>query len=55
MVRNAAKFSIIDDDTRMLIGTCNEFVGLAGESIVEIAKEKFHTITLVEFQISESS
>ncbi|MBE1441250.1 barstar family protein [Paenibacillus sp. OAS669] len=47
------KFSIIDDESGLTIGSCNDIAGLTGDEFIVINDESLNRITLLNFQFSE--
>ncbi|MCU6792357.1 barstar family protein [Paenibacillus sp. WQ 127069] len=47
------KFSVIDDESGLTVGTCSHITGLTGEDLVLINDESFNIITLMDFQFNE--
>lgn len=43
-----------DDDSNLLVGTCDEIVGMAGECTVNRNAENFHKIILKDFHITKT-
>ncbi|WP_139489597.1 barnase inhibitor [Brevibacillus dissolubilis] len=49
-----SRFSLIDDDSRIIIGSCKNIVGLSGDCITEFNHESYHKITLINFVINDA-
>lgn len=49
-----AKYSILDDDSNLVVGTCEGIVGLSGECTTIEENESFHKIILEDFKITQS-
>jgi len=49
-----AKYSILDDESNLIVGTCEDIVGLSGECTIIDENESFHKIILEDFKITQS-
>lgn len=49
-----AKYSILDDDSNLVVGTCVDILGLSGECTSIEENESFHKIILQDFKITQS-
>lgn len=49
-----ADYSILDDESNLIVGTCEEIVGLTGECKVTLENELFHKIILKNFKITQT-
>ncbi|PYI56315.1 barstar family protein [Paenibacillus flagellatus] len=49
-----AKYSIVDDESNLIVGTCDDIVGLSGECTLIDGNESFHKIILENFNITQS-
>ncbi|WP_052410392.1 barstar family protein [Paenibacillus durus] len=48
------KYSIVDDESNLIVGTCDDIVGLSGECTTSDENESFHKIILENFQIAQT-
>lgn len=49
-----AKYTILDDESNLIVGICEDIVGLSGECTTIDDNESFHKIILENFKITES-
>ncbi|WP_429844690.1 barstar family protein [Brevibacillus sp. FIR094] len=47
------KFSLIDDESDLVIGNCSDLIGLTGNCTEKIDNEVFHKITLLDFRFND--
>ncbi|SFE86914.1 Barstar (barnase inhibitor) [Paenibacillus algorifonticola] len=48
------KFSLVDEESNIVIGYCKDILGMSGEYSIEIKREQYHRIILVNFQMTEA-
>lgn len=54
MANQITKYSLLDDESNLIVGTCDEIFGMTGECTVTLENELLHKIILKNFQITES-
>lgn len=54
MENQMAKYSLLDVESNLIVGTCDDIVGMTGECTIRIENEFFHKIVLENFQITQT-